>query len=61
MSTKLIQKKFLKGTREFEIVDDQVKIRIKSGPKEENRSVAPWTIRSIPRSGSRPCQTILWN
>ena len=39
MSTKLIQKKFLKGTREFEIVDDQVKIRIKSGPKEENLSV----------------------
>ena len=39
MSTKLTQKQFLKGTREFEIVDDQVNIRIKSGFNEETLSV----------------------
>ncbi len=39
MSTRLIQKQFLKGTREFEIVDDQINIRIKSGFKEETLSV----------------------
>ena len=39
MSNKLTQKHFLKGTREYEIVDDQVNIYIKSRGKEETLSV----------------------
>lgn len=39
MSTKLTQKHLLKGTREFEIVGDQVNIRVKLGFKEETHSV----------------------
>ena len=39
MSTKLIQKQLFKGSREFEIVGDQVNIRIKSRFKEETLSV----------------------
>lgn len=39
MSTKLIQKHLLKGTHEFEIVDDQINISIKSRFKEESISV----------------------
>ena len=39
MSNTLIQKHFLKGTHEFEIVDDQVNICIKSRFKEETLSV----------------------
>lgn len=35
MSTKLTQKHLLKGTREYEIVDDQINIRVKSRFKEE--------------------------
>lgn len=35
MSTKLTQKHLLKGTREYEIVDDQIYIRVKSRFKEE--------------------------
>ena len=36
---KLVQKRFLKGTREFEIVDDAVYVRIKSLFKEEKLTV----------------------
>jgi len=36
---KLIQKHFLKGSREFEIVDDAINVRIKSLLKEEKISV----------------------
>lgn len=39
MSTKLIQKHILKGTREFEIVDDVVNIRTKSPFKEDMLTV----------------------
>ena len=39
MSTKLIQKQFFKGSREYEIVGEQVNIRIKSRGKEEMLSV----------------------
>jgi hypothetical protein len=35
MTTKLIQKKFLQGSREFEITGDQVNVRVKSPFKEE--------------------------
>ena len=35
MSMKLVQKHFLKGSREFEIVDDAINVRIKSPLKEE--------------------------
>ena len=36
---KLVQRQFLKGSREFEIVDDTVDVRIKSGLKEEKLTV----------------------
>ena len=36
---KLIQKRFLKGTREFEIIDDAVYVRIKGLLKEEKLTV----------------------
>ena len=36
---KLVQKQFLKGTREFEIVEDMVSVRIKSIFKEETITV----------------------
>ena len=36
---KLVQRKFLKGSMEFEIVDDTVKVRIKSPFKEETNTV----------------------
>lgn len=39
MTTKLVQKHFLKGLREFEIVDDSVNVRIKTPFKEETLSV----------------------
>jgi hypothetical protein len=39
MSTKLIQKHFLKGTREYEIVDDHVNMHIKSRSKNETFSI----------------------
>lgn len=39
MSTKLIQKQLFKGSREYEIVDDQVNVRIKSRFKEETLSI----------------------
>ena len=39
MSMKLIQKQFLKGSREFEMVDDAINVRIKSAFKEEKITV----------------------
>ncbi len=36
---KLVQKRFLQGRREFEIVDDAVHIRLKSPLKEENQTI----------------------
>jgi len=39
MSMKLVQKHFLKGSREFEIADDVVKVRIKTPFKEEKLTV----------------------
>jgi len=39
MSMKLVQKHFLKGSREFEIVDDAVNVRIKTPFKEEKLTV----------------------
>ncbi len=39
MSMKLVQKNFLKGSREFEIVDDAVNVRIKTPFKEEKLTV----------------------
>ncbi len=39
MSTKLTQKRLFKGTREYEIVGDQVNICVKSGLKEETLTV----------------------
>ena len=39
MSTKLIQKHLFKGTREYEIVGDQIHVRIKSRSKKEMLSV----------------------
>jgi len=39
MTTKLIQKQFLKGTREFEIVNGAVSVRIKRPFKEEKLTV----------------------
>ncbi|MFP4610347.1 MAG: hypothetical protein ACLFQT_04925 [Thiohalophilus sp.] len=35
MTTKLVQKRFLKGTREFEIVDDVIHVRMKTLFREE--------------------------
>ena len=35
MTTKLVQKPFLKGRREYEIIDDQVNVRLKAPFKEE--------------------------
>jgi hypothetical protein len=39
MATRLIQKHLLKGTREFEIVDDVIKVRFKKFKKEESLTV----------------------
>lgn len=39
MTTKLVQKAFLKDTREFEIVDDTLFVRIKSLFKEEKSTI----------------------
>ena len=39
MRTKLTQKKLFRGTHEYEILEDQIHVRIKSGFKEENFSV----------------------
>ncbi|MDX2507229.1 MAG: hypothetical protein QNL62_22520 [Gammaproteobacteria bacterium] len=39
MTMKLLQKRFLKGTREFEIIDDAIFVRIKSLFKEEKLTV----------------------
>ena len=39
MSMKLVQKHFLKGSREFEIADDVINVRIKTPFKEEKMTV----------------------
>jgi len=39
MNMKLVQKQFLKGSREFEIVDDAISVRIKTAFKEEKITV----------------------
>ena len=39
MTMKLVQKQFLKGSREFEIVDDTVSVRIRTPFKEEKMTV----------------------
>jgi len=39
MSTKLIQKDLLRGTREFEIVDEEIRVRIKTLFKEKRSTV----------------------
>ena len=39
MSTKLTQKYLLKGTREFEIIDDQIHVRVKSRSAKETLSI----------------------
>jgi len=39
MSMKLVQKQFLKGSREFEIVDDAVNVHLKTPFKEEKLTV----------------------
>ena len=39
MTIKLIQKNFLKGTREFEIINDTVSVRIKKPLKEEKLTI----------------------
>lgn len=40
MTIKLVQKSFLKGTREFEIIDDAIFVRIKGLLKEEKLTVS---------------------
>lgn len=44
MTMKLIQKRFLKGTREFEITDDVVNVRIKPPFKAEDKLTVPLDI-----------------
>ena len=44
MATKLVQKHFLKGTREFEIVDDVVNIRIKPRFNKEESLIVMLTV-----------------
>lgn len=44
MTTKLVQKHFLKGTHEFEIVGDQVNINIKSAFKKDNNETLSVTL-----------------
>lgn len=48
MTSKLVQKRFLKGTREFEIVGDSVYVRIKSPFKEEKLTLGLSTIDPEP-------------
>ena len=48
MTMKLVQKRFLKGTREFEIIDDAVFVRIKSLFKEEKLTVGLSTLDPEP-------------
>jgi len=48
MTIKLIQKQFPKGIREFEIVDDAIKVRIKSLFKEEKLTAGLSTLNPEP-------------
>lgn len=52
MTHKLVQKHLLKGTQEFEIVDDAVNIRIKSPFKEETLTVMLTVLNPEPVIGS---------
>ncbi len=45
---KLVQKKFLQGTREFELIDDVIDVRIKSRLKEEKLTVVLSVINPEP-------------
>jgi hypothetical protein len=44
MTMKLTQKAFLKGTREFEIIDDAIYVRIKGLLKEEKLTIGLSTL-----------------
>lgn len=48
MTSKLVQKRFLKGTREFEIVGDSIYVRMKSPFKEEKLTLGLSTIDPEP-------------
>ncbi|MGD2116824.1 MAG: hypothetical protein PVG66_00550 [Chromatiales bacterium] len=48
MVTKLVQKHLLKGTQEFEIIDDAIHVRIKSRFKEESLTVMLAVLNSEP-------------
>lgn len=72
MTIQLIQKTFLKGTREFEIVDDAVFVRIKSLFREEKLTVGLSTLDPVPgmsgselafysRNQGRPVLSLLLN
>ncbi len=50
MTTKLVQKRFLKGVREFEITDDAVIARVKTLFKEERVTIGLSTLRPEPES-----------
>ena len=58
MTTQLVQKRFLKGTQEFEISDDEdaVYVRIKSFLKEEKRSTALSMLDPEPRVNGEELQ-----
>ena len=69
---KLIQKHFLKGTREFEIANDVVNVRIKKPLKEEKLTVGLSTLNPEPvvnksclefhgRAGHGPLLSLLLN
>lgn len=72
MTIQLVQKAFLKGTREFEIVDDAVFVRIKSLFREEKLTVGLSTLDPVPgisgselafysRNQERPVLSLLLN
>ncbi|MDH5182833.1 MAG: hypothetical protein OEX12_02985 [Gammaproteobacteria bacterium] len=72
MTIKLTQKSFLKGSREFEIVDDSIYVRIKSLLKEEKLTIglsilSPEPVVNMPylhfhsRFKSEPLLSLLFN
>jgi len=48
MTTRLVQKRFLKGTREFEILDDVVNVEVRSALSKERVSVGLATLDPEP-------------
>jgi len=48
MTHKIVQRHFLKGRREFAIVDDEIHVRIKTPFREETRSVLLTTLNPEP-------------